>query len=110
MERRFIQRKEIRLPCALEIAGLTPLHGQTRDISGEGVALRIPHLSVPGLRHPKLGDTGMLTLSTPPRSMARHSLKIPCRVAHITGNVVGLQINAAALPAHQRETFSSILG
>lgn len=109
MQRRTFTRKEIRLPCAIEVAGASPLQGQTRDISPDGVSGHFPGMMVPGRRLPKLGDTGVLTLSAPPGAMSRQALKIPCRVAHVTGNVIGLQINTQLLTLPQRETFAAIM-
>lgn len=102
-------RKEIRIACMLEVPGAVPLYGQTRELSEREASVQSPSLAAPGTRKPRTGEAGVLTLVFPGQPSQREALKIPCRVAHVIGNVVGLQLNAAALNSRQKDSFAALL-
>lgn len=102
-------RKQISVPCVLEVAGAIPLYGQTRELSEREALLQSPNLAAPGSRKPKTGDAGVLTLASRSQLSQREVLKIPCRVAHVIGNVVGLQLNLVGLSSRQKESFAALL-
>ncbi len=104
------ERRSIHIPCALEVPGAVPLYGQTRELSEREASLQSPNLAVPTIRKPKTGDAGVLTLSVRGQLSQRDPLKIPCRVAHVIGTIVGVQLNVAGLTARQRESFATLLG
>lgn len=103
------ERRPIHIPCTLEVPGAIPLYGQTREISEREASLLSPNLAVPAIRKPKTGDAGVLTLSARAHLSQREPLKIPCRVAHVIGNIVGVQLNVLGLTARQRESFAALL-
>ncbi len=103
------ERRPIRIPCKLEIPGAITLYGQTRELSEREASLQSPNLAVPGLRKPRTGDAGVLTLSGRGPMSQREALKIPCRVAHVIGNLVGVQLNLALLTPRQKEGFAALL-
>jgi hypothetical protein len=98
-------RREIRLSCSLEVPGSTAVAGYTRDLSQQDVSLQSAALATPGPRRPKPGDTGVLTLQIHGPGLPRTTLKIPCRVGFINGNIVSIQINTAGLGTQQKDTF-----
>lgn len=104
-----IERKTLRIPCVLEVPGTVPLYGQTRDLSTREASLQSPALAVPDRRKPRTGDTGVLTLAPRGRESARDMLKIPCRVAHVMGNMVSVQLNSVGLNSKQQERLAALL-
>lgn len=103
------ERKEIRIACVLEVPGAAPLYGQTRELSEREASVQSPSLAVPGIRKPRTGDTGILTLAAPGQQSPREALKIPCRVAHVIGNVVGLQLHSVGLNSRQKDSLAALL-
>lgn len=110
MFERFRARKEICIPCLFEVPGLTPLSGQTRDLSSQVASIQSLQLSITSLRRPKLGDTGVLTLSFRVQGAPRETLKLQARVAHMSGVMLGLQLNTSLLTEPQKEAFVRLLG
>lgn len=104
------ERRQICIPCTLEVPGAIPLYGQTRELSEREATLQSPNLAVPNARKPRTGDAGVLTLATRGTMSQREALKIPCRVSHVIGNLVGLQLNLVVLTTRQKESFAALLG
>lgn len=109
MNEPLAERLSIRIPCALEVPGAIPLYGQTRELSEREASFQSPNLAVPSIRKPRTGDSGILTLSARGRMSQREVLKIPCRVAHVIGNVVSVQLNVVVLTSRQKECFAALL-
>ncbi len=101
--------KKLELPCTLEVAGCGVLAGRTHDLSSQEILIQCPCLVFPGARKPKIGATGLITLTFHLPGISRETLKIPCRVAYVSSNMVGLQINVQVLNSHQRERFADLL-
>ncbi len=116
MTHRKSLRKRIRLSCLLEIAGHTPISGQTRDLSEQEAVVQSPALMSSVFKKPAAGETGLLTFNIPqkgtPREikeMPREILRIPCIVIYVTQNIVGLRLNTIPLDAHQQNVFEKLL-
>ncbi|MFZ4700639.1 MAG: hypothetical protein ACOYMG_11380 [Candidatus Methylumidiphilus sp.] len=101
--------KKIDLPCIVEIAGCGVLAGRTREMTESEASLQCPSLAFPGARKPKVGATGLLTLTFQLEGASRVTLKIPCRIAFSSANLLGVQINTQALNSHHRENFTDLL-
>jgi len=109
MPHRILTRKELRIPCVFEVPGAIPLNGHTRDLSGQSASIQSSQLAIAGTRKPRLGDTGVLTLAFRALGAPRETLKIPCRVAHLSGIVLGLQLNVSLLTQPQKDAFIRLL-
>jgi hypothetical protein len=101
--------KKIDLPCLVEVAGCGVLAGHTHEMTADDVSMQCPSLAFPGARKPKTGSTGVLTLAFHLAGGLRETLKIPCRIAYVTANILGVQINTQMLNSHQRECFAELL-
>jgi hypothetical protein len=110
MSETHAERRPLQIPCTLEVPGAIPLYGQTRELSDREASLQSANLAVPNIRKPKTGDAGVLTLSARGHLAQREPLKIPCRVAHVIGTIVGVQLNLVGLNSRQRATFAALLG
>jgi hypothetical protein len=109
MNQNRVELRPIRLPCSLEVAGANQLYGETRALSEREASIHSPHLAVPGPRKPKTGDAGTLTLGATGRLSQREVLKIPCRVTHVIGTIVGLQLNVVGLNGRQKDYLAALL-
>jgi hypothetical protein len=109
MPHRVLNRREVRVACIFEVPGAIPLNGQTRDLSGDAATIQSAQMQIAGMRKPRLGDTGVLTLAFRSPGASREQLKIPCRVAHVSGIIVGLQLNVMILTPPQKESYVRLL-
>jgi hypothetical protein len=101
--------KKIDLPCLVEVAGCGVLAGHTYEMTANDISMQCPGLAFPGARKPKVSSSGVLTLTFHLAGASRETLKIPCRIAYVTANILGVQINSQALNSHQRESFAELL-
>ena len=85
------------------------LPGHTRNMSGEGVFLETQTVSR-GRRQQSLkaGEFGILTLQYKLQGNPE-ALKVPCRIAYVSGDGLGIHLNISRLSAKERKIIEDIL-
>jgi len=100
--------KPFDLACLLETSSGT-LPGRTSLLSEDEASLQFPSLVFPNIRKPKIGSTGVLTLTFHLHGHPIETLKIPCRVAYVISILVGVRLNTQALNSQQHERYIMLL-
>jgi hypothetical protein len=101
MERGRNRRKNVHLSCTLEFYSGVSGYGHTYNLSFDGALVRCDGIAIPGRPSPKLGDPAIFGFSF--RNGSRvETLKVACRLAHMDGNCLGLQLfTAGMIKGHQ---------
>lgn len=108
MDKRWRRRKHMHLACALQFYVGIVKYGYTRNLSMDGALIECAGVMAPGGAAPKIGDLAVFSFTL--RNGNRiDTLQVPCRIAHITGSALGLELFSSGLTGVQKTMFMQVL-